>query len=121
MEERHISVPDKEFAIQVLQNYSYYGIINGYKNTFLQVPNSDSFIPGTNFNELYTLHIIDTSLNNIIFKYILFLEKALKSRISYLVAQKYGVYTNPLDLRCLEENDYLYLNEKLNSSCVLSQ
>ena len=34
MEERHISVPDKEFAIQVLQNYSYYGIINGYKTLF---------------------------------------------------------------------------------------
>lgn len=116
MEERHISVPDKEFAIQVLQNYSYYGIINGYKNTFLQVPNSDSFIPGTNFNELYTLHIIDTSLNNIIFKYILFLENALKSRISYLVAQKYGVYTNPLDLRCLEENDYLYKKNYSTSS-----
>lgn len=116
MEERHINVPDKEFATQVLQNYSYYGIINGYKNTFLQVPNSDSFIPGTNFNELYTLHIIDTGLNNIIFKYILFLEKALKSRISYLVAEKYGVYTNPSDLRCSEENDYLYKKNYSTSS-----
>ncbi len=108
MEERHIDIPDKEFAIQVLQNYSYYGIINGYKNTFLQVPNSDSFIPGTNFNELYTLHLVDTALNNIIFKYILFLEKALKSRLSYLVAEKYGVYTDPADFRCLQDNDYLY-------------
>lgn len=108
MKERHIDIPDKEFAIQVLQNYSYYGIINGYKNTFLQIPNSDSFIPGTNFNELYTLHLIDTSLNNIIFKYILFLEKALKSRLSYLVAEKYGVYTDPSDFRCSQDNDYLY-------------
>lgn len=106
MKERHIDIPDKEFAIQVLQNYSYYGIINGYKNTFLQVPNSDSFIPGTSFNELYTLHLIDTALNNTIFKYILFLEKALKSRLSYLVAEKYGVYTDPSDFRCSQGNDF---------------
>lgn len=66
MEERHIEIPDKEFAIQALTNYSYYGIINGYKDTFLQISGTDNFIPGTNFNELYTLHILDTSLNNII-------------------------------------------------------
>ena len=88
MEERHIEIPDKEFAIQALTNYSYYGIINGYKDTFLQISGTDNFIPGTNFNELYTLHILDTSLNNIIFKYIIFLERALKSRLSYLVAQE---------------------------------
>lgn len=73
----------------------------------MQVPNSDSFIPGTNFNELYTLHLVDTALNNIIFKYILFLEKALKSRLSYIVAEKYGVYTDPADFRCSQDNDYL--------------
>lgn len=116
MKSRHIDVPNKEFAIEVLQNYSYYGIVNGYKNTFLQLPGSDSFIPGTSFNELYTLHIIDTGLNNIIFKYILFLEKALKSRISYLVAGKYGVYTNPSDFHCLDENDYLCKRNYTNSN-----
>lgn len=87
MESRHIIIDDKEFALHALQNFSYYGIVNGYKNTFLQVPGTDDFIVGTNFKELYTLHIIDTSLNNIIFKYILFLEKALKSRLSYLISQ----------------------------------
>lgn len=116
MKSRHIDIPDKEFAIAVLQNYSYYGIVNGYKNTFLQLPESDSFIPGTSFNELYTLHLIDTGLNNIIFKYILFLEKALKSRISYLIAEKYGVYTNPSDYYCLGENDYLYKKNYTNSN-----
>ena len=75
MEDRHIIINDREFAIQALINYSYYGIINGYKNTFLQMPNTDNFIPGTTFEQLYTLHLIDTSLNNIIFKYILSLKK----------------------------------------------
>ena len=81
MKARHIIIADKEFAIQALQDFSYYGIVNGYKNTFLQVAGTDNFIEGTKFEELYTLHIIDSSMNNILFKYILFLEKALKSRL----------------------------------------
>lgn len=116
MERRHIVIDDKDFAIQALQNFSYYGIVNGYKNTFLQIPETDNFIPGTRFEELYTLHIIDTALNNTIFKYILFLEKALKSRLSYLVSQKYGVYTDPNNELCNDSNDYLYIKHYSNSS-----
>ena len=116
MEDRHIEIPDKEFAIQALINYSYYGIVNGYKDTFLQVNGTDDFIPGTNFNELYTLHILDTSLNNIIFKYIIFLERALKSRLSYLVAQNYGVFTKPTDYSCTDDSDYLCRKNYSNSN-----
>lgn len=116
MESRHIDIADKAFAMQALENYSYYGIVNGYKNTFLQMDNTDNFIPGTSFEQLYTLHIVDTALNNIIFKYILFLERALKSRISYLVARKYGVYTLQSDYSCSLESDYLYRKNYSNSN-----
>ena len=67
MESRNIIIEDKEFAMTVLQNLSYYGLINAYKNTFLQIPNSDNFIVGTKFEELYTLHLLDISLNSIFF------------------------------------------------------
>lgn len=116
MRSRHIEVNNKEFAILAMQNFSYYGIVNGYKNTFLQVPGTDCFIPGTQFEELYTLHIIDTALNNILFKYILYLEKALKSRLSYLISQKYGVYTDWNDFTCSNSSDYLYKNYYSNSN-----
>ena len=78
--------------------------------------NSDDFKEGTRFEELYTLHIIDTSLNSILFKCILYLEKALKSRISYQVSEKYGVYTDYHDLHCLNPNDYLYLRHYSNGT-----
>lgn len=108
LESRNIVINDKQFAKDALKNFSYYGLVNGYKNTFLQNPGSNNFRAGTRFEELYTLHIIDTSLNNILLKYILYLEKALKSRISYLVSEKYGVYTNTHDLNGLDPKDYLY-------------
>lgn len=116
LESRHISITDKELALRALENFSYYGLINGYKNTFLQVPGTDKFVPGTTFDELYTLHIIDTGLNNILFKYILYLERALKSRISYLVSEKYGVFTDWTDETCNNGADYLCKNNYSNSN-----
>ena len=116
LKSRNIIIEDKHFAEEALKNFSYYGLINGYKNTFLQKPDSDDFRDGTRFEELYTLHIIDTSLNSILFKYILYLERALKSRISYRVSEKYGVYTDYHDLHCLNPNDYLYLRHYSNGT-----
>lgn len=116
MESRNIIVENKSFALSALENFSYYGLINGYKNTFLQEPGSDLFQKGTKFEELYTLHLIDTSLNSILFKYILYLEKALKSRISYRVSKIYGVYTDKDDFSFKNEADYLYRKHYSNSS-----
>lgn len=116
LEARHIKIEDKDLAIRALENFSYYGLVNGYKDTFLQIPGSDDFIVGTTFDQLYTLHIIDTGLNSIILKYILFLERALKSRISYLVAKKYGVYTDWQDATCNNTADYLYKSYYSNAN-----
>lgn len=110
LKSRKIKISNPDFARQVLSSLSYYTIINGYKNTFLSVPGSDDFVEGTTFDSLYTLHIIDSNLNSIILKYILFVERYLKTRISYLVSQNYGVYTDPSDLTNTNSDDYLCRN-----------
>lgn len=107
MQKRNIIVEDREFAKIALSNLSYYGLVNGYKNTFLKVDGTDDFIEGTRFEELYTINQLDTSLNNIIFKYILYLERSLKSKVSYIVSKSYGVYTDSFDLTCSNLSDYL--------------
>ncbi len=110
MESRNIEIKDRDFTRMVLSSLSYYTIINGYKNTFLAIPGSDHFVKGTTFENLYTLHIIDTSLNSIVLKYILFVERYLKTRISYLISQKYGVYTDSSDMTNTNPADYLCQN-----------
>lgn len=107
---RNINIPDYDFARMVLSSLSYYTIINGYKDTFLSIPGTDSFIEGTNFNDLYTLHMIDTNVSSIVFKNILFVEQYLKTKIAYLVSEQYGVYTNPKDLSNRNPEDYLCRN-----------
>lgn len=116
MEARNIIVEDKEFAKKALSNLSYYGLVNGYKNTFLRINESDDFIEGTKFEELYTINQLDVSLNNIIFKYILYLEHSLKSKVSYIVSSSFGVYTDFDDLSCTNPNDYLCRNNYSKST-----
>ena len=83
---RNIKIEDPVFARNVLSSISYYAIINGYKNSFLLSQETESFVDGTSFEDLYTLHWLDTSLSNLLFKYILYIEQSLKTKISYLVS-----------------------------------
>ncbi len=106
---RNIVVSDKGFAKRALSNISYYTLVNGYKNTFLSINGSDMFVPGTRFEELYTIHIIDTNLSSILLKYILHIEHSLKSKISYIVSMNYGVYTDFSNPVSTNTSDYLCL------------
>lgn len=107
LKSRNIIIEDLPFARSVLNGLSYYTIINGYKNSFLSIKGTDMFSPGTRLEELYTLHILDTSLSNIIFKNILYVERYLKTRLSYLISLNYGVYTDFDDMTNLNTQDYL--------------
>lgn len=116
MQNRNIDVNDYDFAKSVLSDISYYTLINGYKNTFLALDNSELFVPGTKFEELYTIHLIDSSLCSILLKYILYVERSLKSKISYIVSANFGVYTDIYIKHDSDPNDYLYLKNYSNSN-----
>lgn len=116
LESRNLIINNKEFAINALNNFSYYHIVNGFKSAFLNVPGSDTYISGTKFEDLYMLNIINTDLNNILFKYILYIEKSLKSKLSYRISDKYGVYTDIRDPNTNNKNDYLCYRNYSNST-----
>ncbi len=87
---RNLVVEDLEFAKSSLKNISYYTLINGYKDTFISA-DKDSFNNDLTFNDLYTLHNMDKRLANILFGYILSVEKSFKTILAYRIAEKYGV------------------------------
>ena len=96
MEYKGMIVADKPYAKEVLLRENYF-FLNGYRHLFLKSENEKKFLPGTTFEELYSLFLFDRQFRNIIFKNLLVIENNLKSIISYQLSKKYGY----------KENDYL--------------
>ncbi|MGH2182910.1 Abi family protein, partial [Enterococcus faecalis] len=76
LKEKGLLISDDDVAKQILKNFSYYTIINGYKDLFTD---NHIYVPDTRIETLYELHWIDLKLSGILFKYSLIVEKKLKS------------------------------------------
>ncbi|MBC2369358.1 Abi family protein [Listeria booriae] len=91
---RNLEIDDRALAMEAIQSFSYYSIINGYKDLFTEPSNENKFISGTTFSMLYQVHWIDLSMSSIIFKYTLAVEKKLKTQVANLVAQSFSIEDN---------------------------
>jgi len=96
LKHRGLVISDEEYAKKILLRENYF-FLNGYRHLFLKTSNTDFFLAGTGFEELYSLFLFDRSFRNIIFKNLLIIENNLKSIISYQLSKKYGY----------KEKDYL--------------
>lgn len=92
-----INYEEQTQDILLRENYFF---ISGYRHLFLDDSKSGKkFLPGTTFEELYSVFLFDRHLRNIFFKYLLIIENNVKSIISYQLSKKYGFkerdYLNP--------------------------
>ncbi len=92
---RGLYVPKDGKPMRVLQEENYYALINGYKELFLganasAVDQSETFIPGSTFEEIYSLSIFDRNLRAILLKAILKVENQFKSFVSYEFSKNHG-------------------------------
>ncbi len=95
--EKSLIIPDTDKAKQILEQLSYYSLIGGYKGLFKHTP-SQKYIYGVTFDELVAFYYFDEELRSLFMKYILHVERHIKSLLSYHFCEKYG------------ENDAEYLN-----------
>lgn len=87
LKSRGIVINNEEFALEKLQEDNYYNIINGYKDLFID---SNQYIQGTTFEEIYSLFEFDRNLKSILLKNILIVENILRKLIAYNFSLKYG-------------------------------
>lgn len=96
--EKKLAVPDKAYAKEVLERISYYSLIGGYKEPFKHSA-SGNYKHGVTFEEIVSLYFFDEELRTLFLKYILHIERHMKSIISYYFCEKYGErqqeYLNP--------------------------
>lgn len=92
MESRGLRTDDTTPAI--LRRESYYAVVNGYKDPFLdrdamQSQPSDRYKVGTSFQNIYDLFSFDRELRALTFSYLTKAEAALKNSVVYAFCEKY--------------------------------
>ena len=110
LKHRGLVISDEEYAKRILLRENYF-FLNGYRHLFLKTSNTDFFLAGSSFEELYSLFLFDRSFRNIIFKNLLIIENNLKSIISYQLSKKYGY----------KEKDYLKAKNFTTDSTKVKQ
>ena len=75
---------DKDFEIEILKTFSYYNIINGYKEIFMR---NNVFKNGTTFLDIIELSIHEKYFLTVLFKYSTHVEEFFKVKLAYSVSK----------------------------------
>ena len=84
-----VTISDKADALQKIERYTYYSIVNTYKSIFKG--KNGNYIDNVTFSEIYALFEFDKNLKNIILKYSLEIETVIKSIMANQISKVYGV------------------------------
>ena len=87
--DKQLTIPDPDYAKRMLEEISYYSLIGGYKSLFKHNP-SNKYAYGVTFDELVSFYYFDEELRTLFLKYILHVERHMKSMFSYHFCEKYG-------------------------------
>lgn len=86
--DKKLEIRNVEYAIHLLKEHSYFALISGYKAPFKS--EAGTYKIHTSIEEIYNLYVFDDDLRTLFFKYILKIEKHIKSLISYSFCEAYG-------------------------------
>lgn len=91
LKHRGMSVSDDDKALEILKTENYYRV-SGYWLTMLKKnpDGTESFYPGTNFDNVIDLYRFDSDLRNVIMAATVTIETNLKAFVAYYHGQKYG-------------------------------
>lgn len=106
LKNRGLEIPNEEDAKRQLLKTSYYDLINGYKDLFLEEKNDngeEKYKEGTKFDDLTKLYKLDRELRHIVMKVSLDIESNFYTTLAYSIAEKYGEvqtdYLNPINYK----------------------
>ena len=94
LKSRGVKFGDESKAMEILERESYYSVVNGYKNPFLESNNSNKYVQGTKFEHIYYLFKFDRELRSVIFAATTRAEALLKSSCSYCFSKTHNNEVN---------------------------
>ena len=87
--EKNLQIRDKAYAEETLKRISYFALISGYKDLYRN-PTIKKYKDGTTFEEIVALYKFDENLRELFLKYLLFIERNMRSLISYYFTESHG-------------------------------
>lgn len=103
LESKNVRVINKKEALSIIDMYSYYSIVNSYKDIFKDSNKENCYKFDVTFEEIYSLYQFDKNLKYIFLKYTLEIETNIKALIANQVAFHYGLESY-LDEEKLDNN-----------------
>ena len=88
-DEKGIRIKDREYAEEMLRQIGYFPLMGGYKHLF-RISNTKKYKAGTSFEEIVSLYKFDAELRELFFKYLLQIERQMRSLMSYYFTEMYG-------------------------------
>ncbi len=83
-----LQINNDKFAEYALSTFSYYDLVNGYKELFMV---NDVFNAGTTIEYLTYFHLYDKDFQNFVFQYSTMIENTFKNKLAYVLAESFGV------------------------------
>ena len=98
LQRKGLVIQNVEETKDILLRENYF-FVSGYRMLFMESMTNKMFLPGTTFEELYSMFQFDRHIRNIIFKNLLIIENNIKSITAYNLSKHYGIreeeYLNP--------------------------
>lgn len=88
-DEKGIQINDEAFAKDILFRIGYFPLMGGYKHLF-RIPLTKNHKTGTTFEEIFALYAFDADLRELVFRYLLQIERHIRSLMSYYFTKLHG-------------------------------
>lgn len=105
LKNKNLVIEDESKAKNLLQLHGFHHFINGYGKSFIK-EKSDKFQSGTTLDDIYSLYLIDSEIQELFLTNVLKIEKNIANTIGNVVAEHFGVDNDK------EFFDYLIEKEK---------
>lgn len=115
LENKNVIINDKNIAMNIIDNYSYYSVVNTYKYVFKK--DDKTYFENVHFDEIYSLYNFDKNIRTIFLKYALEFELKIRGIMGNILAKNYGLkdYLNKENFDELaDENDINNIIDSIN-------
>ena len=89
LKDKNLVIPDEPNAAAILHRYGYFALITGYKD-LLKNRTTKCYLDGTTFDDIVAIYHFDEQLRELTFRYLLHIERHIRSSLSYSFCDLYG-------------------------------